>query len=146
MRQAVLDRLERCSVVIKAAAVSDYRPVKTNKNKLKKGDPFQTLELERTKDILEEIGKRKGDRILVGFAAETEDLVVNARKKLKEKNLDFIVANDVTKADAGFGSDTNRVRILYPSGEIKDLPLLSKEEVSQVVLDEVANLLKQKKN
>jgi phosphopantothenoylcysteine decarboxylase/phosphopantothenate--cysteine ligase len=85
MRQAVLDRLERCSVVIKAAAVSDYRPVKTSKSKLKKGDPYQTLELERTKDILEEIGRKKGDRILVGFAAETEDLVVNARKKLKER-------------------------------------------------------------
>lgn len=145
MRQAVLDRLERCSVVIKAAAVSDYRPVKTSKNKLKKGDPFQSLELERTKDILAEIGKKKGDRILVGFAAETEDLIANARKKLKEKNLDLIVANDVTQADAGFGSDANRVRILYPSGEVKDLPLLSKEEVSQAILDEVVNLLKQKK-
>ena len=144
MRQAVLSHLERCTVVIKAAAVSDYRPQKVSKNKLKKGDPYQTVELERTKDILEEVGKKKGNRILVGFAAETEDLIANARKKLMEKNLDFIVANDVTKANAGFGADTNQVRILYPSGEIKDLSLLSKEEVSQLILDEVANLLKQK--
>ncbi len=145
MRQAVLSHVERSSVVIKAAAVSDYRPVKVSKNKLKKGDPYQTLELERTKDILEEVGRKKGDRILVGFAAETQDLIANARKKLIEKNLDFIVANDVNRTDAGFGSDTNQVKILYPSGEIKDLPLLSKEEVSQLILDEVARLLKQKK-
>ena len=91
------------------------------------------------------MGRKKGDRILVGFAAETEDLVGNARKKLDEKNLDFIVANDVTKADAGFGADTNQVRILYPSGKIKDLPLASKEEVSQLILNEVAELLKQER-
>ena len=77
-------------------------------------------------------GKRKGSRILIGFAAETENLIVNARKKLIEKNLDLIVANDVTKTGAGFGSDTNQVKILYPSGETKDLPLMSKEEVSSV--------------
>jgi len=145
MRQAVLARLEKCSVVIKAAAVSDYRPVKVSKSKLKKGEPHETLNLERTGDILEEVGKKKGDRILVGFAAETEDLIVNARKKLAEKALDFIVANDVTQADAGFGTDTNRVKILFPSGEIKNLPLMSKEEVSQLILDEVSSLLKQKK-
>ena len=146
MRQAVLTHLERCSVVIKAAAVSDYRPVHVSKNKMKKGDPYQTLELERTRDILEEVGKKKGDRILVGFAAETEDLIAHARKKLAEKNLDFIVANDVTQPDAGFGADTNQVRILFPSGEIKDLPLVSKEKVSEFILDEVARLLNQKNN
>ena len=101
--------------------------------------------MERTKDILEEIGKNKGDRILVGFAAETEDLMTNARKKLMEKNLDFIVVNDVTKPGAGFGLDTNQVKILYSYGEVKDLPLMSKEEVSQFILNDVAKLLKQKK-
>jgi phosphopantothenoylcysteine decarboxylase / phosphopantothenate---cysteine ligase len=146
MRQVVWAHLERCSVVIKAAAVSDYRPIRVSKNKMKKGDPYQTLELERTRDILEEVGKKKGDRILVGFAAETEDLIAHARKKLAEKNLDFIVANDVTQPDAGFGTDTNQVRILFPSGEIKDLPLVSKEEVSQFILNEVARLLNQKNN
>ena len=145
MRQAVLRHFDRCSVVIKAAAVSDYRPVKVSENKLKKGGPCQTMELERTRDILEEIGKKKGNRVVVGFAAETENLIANARKKLIEKNLDLIVANDVTKTGAGFASDTNQVRMLYPSGEIKDLPLLLKEEVSRAILEEAFNLLKQKR-
>ncbi len=145
MREAVLAHLERCSVVIKAAAVSDYRPREVSQNKLKKLDPNLSLALERTRDILEEVGKKKGDRILIGFAAETENLVANARKKLLEKNLDFIVVNDVTRSDAGFGVDSNQVRILYPSGETKDLPLMSKEEVSQSILDDVVRLLKQKK-
>jgi phosphopantothenoylcysteine decarboxylase/phosphopantothenate--cysteine ligase len=145
MRQAVLKHLEKCSVVIKAAAVSDYRPVEVSEHKLKKADLYQTLKLERTKDILEEVGKKKGNRILVGFAAETEDLITNARKKLVEKNLDLIVANDVSRADAGFGTETNQVKILYSSGETKDLPLMSKDEVSMAILDEVVNLLKLKR-
>ena len=145
MREAVLSHVEKCTVVIKAAAVSDYRPGVTSKTKLKKTEPHYSLELERTADILKEIGKRKGDRIVVGFAAETEDLVAHARKKLLEKNLDLIVVNDVTKPGSGFGSDTNQVKILLPSGEVKDLPVMPKEEVSQFILDEVVNLLKQKK-
>ncbi|NWF93485.1 MAG: bifunctional phosphopantothenoylcysteine decarboxylase/phosphopantothenate--cysteine ligase CoaBC [Syntrophaceae bacterium] len=144
MREAVLAHMEGCSVVIKAAAVSDYRPKEISEKKLKKTEPFHSLELERTGDILEEVGRKKGDRIVVGFAAETEDLVANGRKKLMEKNLDLIVVNDVTRPGAGFGLDTNQVKILYPSGEVKDLPLMSKEEVSQIILDEVARLLKQK--
>jgi len=145
MREAVLAHMEGCSVVIKAAAVSDYRPKKVSPQKLKKTESHSSIELERTRDILEEIGKRKGKRILIGFAAETENLMANARKKMMEKNLDLIVANDVTQSGAGFGFDTNQVKILYPSGEIKDLPLMSKEEVSVFVLNEIANLLKQKK-
>ena len=145
MRKAVLTHMKGCSVVIKAAAVSDYRPKVMSERKLKKSASFLSLELERTKDILEEIGKKKGDRILIGFAAETEDLIANAKKKLKEKNLDFIVVNDVTKPGAGFGADTNQVKILFSSGEIRDLPLMSKEEVSQIILDEVVKLLKGKK-
>jgi phosphopantothenoylcysteine decarboxylase/phosphopantothenate--cysteine ligase len=146
MRKAVLTHVKGCSVVIKAAAVSDYRPKVMSEKKLKKSASSLSLELERTKDILEEIGKKKGDRILIGFAAETEDLIANAKKKLKEKNLDFIVVNDVTKPGAGFGADTNQVKILFPSGEIRDLPLMSKEEVSQIILDEVVKLLKNRKN
>jgi len=144
MRKAVLTNVKGCSVVIKAAAVSDYRPKEISHKKLKKTEPSYSLELERTRDILEEIGKKKGDRILVGFAAETEDLMANARKKLAEKNLDFIVVNDVTKPGAGFALDTNQVKILYSSGEVRDLPLMSKDEVSQIILDEVVNLLKGK--
>lgn len=145
MRQAVLNQMKKCTVVIKAAAVSDYRPVKVSEHKLKKNDAHETLELERTKDILNEVGKNKGNRIVVGFAAETEDLIANAKKKLVEKNLDLIVANDVSKPGAGFAGETNQVRILFPSGETKDLPELSKEEVSNAILDEVAKLLKQVK-
>jgi phosphopantothenoylcysteine decarboxylase/phosphopantothenate--cysteine ligase len=145
MREAVLSRLEECTVVIKAAAVSDYRPRVVSQTKLKKVEPHYSLELERTTDILGEIGKRKGDRIVVGFAAETEDLIANARKKLQEKRLDFIVVNDVTKPGSGFSSDTNQVKILFPSGEVKDLPPMSKEEVSQLILDDVTKLLKQLK-
>jgi len=144
MREAVLTHMEGTTVVIKAAAVSDYRPKTTSKKKLKKADPYTSLELERTRDILGEIGRKKGDRILIGFAAETEDLIGNAKKKLKEKNLDFIVVNDVTQTGAGFGADTNQVKIIYPSGKVKNLPLMSKEEVSQYILDDVVNLLKQK--
>jgi len=145
MRKAVFSHLERSSVVIKAAAVSDYRPKVASQKKIKKGGSDTTLALERTKDILEELGKKKGNRILVGFAAETEDLIANAKKKLVEKNLDFIVVNDVTKPGAGFGLDTNQVKILYPSGKVRDLPLMAKEEVSQFILDDVVELLKQRK-
>ena len=145
MRKAVFSHLERSSVVIKAAAVSDYRPKVISQKKIKKGGSDTTLVLERTKDILEELGKKKGNRILIGFAAETEDLIANAKKKLQEKNLDFIVVNDVTKPGAGFGLDTNQVKILYPSGKVRELPLMSKEEVSQVILDDIVKLFKQRK-
>jgi phosphopantothenoylcysteine decarboxylase / phosphopantothenate---cysteine ligase len=146
MRKAILTHLEGVSVVIKAAAVSDYRPKVISQKKIKKGDSDTTLALERTKDILEELGKKKGNRILVGFAAETEDLIANAEKKLRGKNLDLIVVNDVTQTGAGFGLDTNQVKILYPSGKVRDLPLMSKEEVSELILNEAVHLLKQKKS
>ena len=144
MRKTVLTHLERASVVIKAAAVSDYRPRVVSRNKLKKGDPYLSLEMERTADILQEVGTRKGEKILIGFAAETEGLMANARKKLAEKNLDFIVANDVGQPGAGFAHDTNQMKILYPGGDVKDLPLMSKEEASVIILDEVVKL-KQKR-
>ncbi|NWG01987.1 MAG: bifunctional phosphopantothenoylcysteine decarboxylase/phosphopantothenate--cysteine ligase CoaBC [Syntrophaceae bacterium] len=146
MRQAVWSHLKGVSIVIKAAAVSDYRPKRFSQKKIKKGDSDTTLALERTKDILSEIGKQKGNRVLVGFAAETEDLIANAKKKLKEKNLDMIVVNDVNQPGAGFSLDTNQVKILYPSGKVKELPLMSKEEVSQIILDDVLKLLKKKKH
>jgi phosphopantothenoylcysteine decarboxylase/phosphopantothenate--cysteine ligase len=144
MRQAVFSHLKDSSVVIKAAAVSDYRPKEVSRAKLKKNAFGSSLELERTRDILKEIGEKKGKRVLIGFAAETEELVSNARKKLKEKNLDMIVVNDVTKPGAGFASETNQVKFLYPSGEAKDYPMMSKEEVAQVILDEVTGLLNRK--
>jgi phosphopantothenoylcysteine decarboxylase/phosphopantothenate--cysteine ligase len=141
MRKDVFTHLKGSTVVIKAAAVSDYRPKMTSQKKIKKGDSEYNLVLERTKDILAEIGKNKESRVLVGFAAETEDFILNARKKLEEKNLDFIVVNDISEPGAGFEVDTNQVKILYPSGKVRDLPLMTKEEVSQIILDEVVHLL-----
>ena len=141
MREAVLRHLERCSVVIKVAAVGDFRPRDVSQAKIKKGESSLSLELERTADILEEIGKRKGDRILIGFAAETENLVENAHQKLLAKNLDLIVANEV---QASFGHDANKVKILYPSGEIKDVPLMTKGDVANVVLDQIVRLRQEK--
>jgi len=146
MRKAVLNHAVGCSVVIKAAAVSDYRAQAISQKKIKKDNFDTTLALERTKDILEELGKNKGDRILVGFAAETEDLVPQAKKKLMKKNLDFIVANDISQPRVGFGSETNQVKILYPSGQLKDFPLMQKEEVAQLIFDEVVELLNKRKS
>jgi len=145
MRKAVFANLEGSSVVIKAAAVSDFRPKVISQKKIKKGNTDTTLALERTKDILEELGRKKGNRILVGFAAETENLMANAKKKLQEKNLDLIVVNDVTRPGSGFAGDTNQVKVLYSSGQVKDLPLMTKEEVSQLLLDDVVKLLKKRK-
>jgi phosphopantothenoylcysteine decarboxylase / phosphopantothenate---cysteine ligase len=146
MREAVLGRMERCSVIIKAAAVADYRPRETRPAKIKKAAADFSVALEKTDDILAEAGRRKGSRLLVGFAAETEDLVANARKKLEAKNLDLVVANDVTLPGAGFYQETNRVKLLFPSGQTKDLPLMSKEEVADSILDEVVRLLKERKS
>ncbi|MEZ4600348.1 MAG: bifunctional phosphopantothenoylcysteine decarboxylase/phosphopantothenate--cysteine ligase CoaBC [Syntrophotaleaceae bacterium] len=141
MREAVLDLIPSCTVVIKAAAVADYRPVLRSGHKIKKsrGDRL-TLELERNPDILGELGRMPGDRLLVGFAAETEALLDNARNKLREKNLDLIVANDVTREGAGFDIDTNIVRLLYRDGKVEDLPCMSKDRVAGVLLDRIIEL------
>lgn len=142
MRQAVLEKREQCDVVIKAAAVLDYRPREIAAHKIKKEDGVHALELERTPDILAELGASKGEnpRILVGFAAETQDLLAHAKEKLEKKNLDMIVANDVSKADAGFDADTNLVKIIYRDGRIEDLPLMTKQEVADQILDRVRGL------
>jgi phosphopantothenoylcysteine decarboxylase/phosphopantothenate--cysteine ligase len=141
MRKAVLAHWKPCSVVIKAAAVADYRPKEVHSKKIKKKDASFSLDMERTVDILAEIGKQKGKRILIGFAAETDDLLANAQKKLQTKNLDLVIANDVA---VGFAGDTNQIKILFQSGEIKDLPLMTKEEVSRVILDELVCLIKKR--
>lgn len=141
MREAVLKFLPEATVVIKAAAVADYRPARVLPSKLKKtGEPI-SLELVPTPDILEELGRKKEGRILVGFAAETEAVIERAREKLLKKNLDLVVANDVTKEGAGFGSETNLVTILDREGNVEELPLLSKAEVAHRILDRVVALL-----
>ena len=99
------------------------------------------LRLERTEDILLELGRTPGKRLLVGFAAETDSVIQNARQKLKQKNLDMIVVNDITRQGAGFGTDTNAVTVLDRSGAVTDLPLMKKSEVAARILDNVAELL-----
>lgn len=147
MAAAVFSRCDHADVIIKAAAVADFRPVSRETGKIKKGQTEGvTLELVRNPDILAELGTRKGKYLLVGFAAETGNLLVNARKKLKEKNLDLIVANDVTEAGSGFGADTNSVRLIGRDREIESLPCLAKGEVADRLLDRVVELLKQRGN
>jgi len=142
MRGAVLEHSKGCSAIIKAAAVSDYRPKSASSQKLKKMAASASLELERTPDIIGEIGSAKGDRVLVGFAAETEDLIANARKKLKEKHLDLMVANDVSRSDSGFETETNRVVLIDSTGKAESLPLMSKDDVANIVLDRVVEILR----
>jgi phosphopantothenoylcysteine decarboxylase/phosphopantothenate--cysteine ligase len=144
MREAVLEHYKECSVIIKAAAVSDYHPKFVSDQKLKKLNAHAFLELERNPDIIGEIGSLKGDRVLVGFAAETKALRANARKKLKEKHLDLIVANDVSRSDAGFATETNKVVIIDSQGKVDPLPLMSKEEVANIILERVLEILRKK--
>lgn len=138
MRAAVLEIAGQCDVIIKAAAVADYRPRERAGNKLKKKTDELAIELVKNPDILRELGgvKRQG-QLLVGFAAETTSVEEHASVKLSEKNLDMIVANDVTLPGAGFNVDTNIVRLLYRDGSREELPQLSKEEVAGAILDRI---------
>ena len=138
MRDAVVDECRSAQVLVMAAAVADYQPAATASQKIKRGTPILTLELERTPDVLAEAG---GGFLKVGFAAESESLLANARRKLEAKGLDLIVANDITAAGSGFGSDTNRVVILDRLGGEEQLPLLTKYEVAQRLWDRIVPLL-----
>jgi len=142
MQSAVRGRVGPATVVMAAAAVSDYRPASTSPSKLKKAKGTLTLELVRTPDILKGLGESKGGRVLVGFAAETEDLLGNATQKLQAKNLDLVVANDVTLPGAGFEAETNAVVLLRRDGTRMEVPLASKREVAERILDEVVALRK----
>lgn len=141
MYEAVLENLDENDVVIKSAAVADYKPKNYSNKKIKKSDDDLVIELDRNKDIAKEIGKIKNNKILVGFAAETNDLIENASLKIKKKNLDFIVANDLTKEGAGFGVDTNIVKIIDKEGNITEYPKMKKEEVANIILDKIKELL-----
>ena len=140
MHQAAVEKMVKVDVVVMAAAVSDYRPKVMASGKIKKSDDNESIELERTEDILFRLGELKNNQILVGFAAETENLLGNAKEKLQQKNLDFIVANDLTVDGAGFGSDTNEVTILWPGGEVENLPLESKEVIAAHIWNRVERL------
>lgn len=141
MYSAVLERYDQNRLVIKTAAVSDFRPLKKDLQKVKKTEAALTLQLAANRDILLELGRQKGNRILVGFAAETEDAVDNAHDKLLRKNLDLIIVNNLNEPGAGFAVQTNRVSIIDCSGAVEELPLLEKEELAHHILDRVAGLL-----
>lgn len=141
MYNAIIDNFDENQVIIKSAAVADYKPKNYSDKKIKKSDDDLVIELDRNKDIAYELGKMKKDKILVAFAAETNDLIENAKGKIKKKNLDFIVANDLTEKGAGFGTDTNIVNIIDKDGNIAKYPQMKKDEVADVILDKVKSLL-----
>jgi phosphopantothenoylcysteine decarboxylase/phosphopantothenate--cysteine ligase len=138
MRDAVLKVFPKVDIVISAAAVADFSPQKLSHQKIKKTTSKLVLELTKNPDILAELGQKKQDKILIGFAAESENLITNAKKKLKEKNLDLIVANDVK---TGFGKDTTQVIIITKDGRCEELPLLPKKEVAVRILNKVNELI-----
>jgi phosphopantothenoylcysteine decarboxylase/phosphopantothenate--cysteine ligase len=137
MRDAVLSRLAGSDVLIMAAAVADYRSKAFSSKKIKKGGGPLELLLEPTPDILRECALTKGSRVHVGFAAETHDLIGNARAKLEAKNLDLVVANDISQNGAGFGTTTNRATLLWRDGRIEALPLMSKRELAEQIVSAV---------
>ena len=143
MMDACLAVYDGCDIVIKAAAVADYRPHDVAAQKIKKKtDDALTVVMDKNPDILKTLGERKKGQFLVGFAAETQNLIDNAKEKVTKKNLDMIVANDVTMQGAGFGSETNIVKLIFPDGSIKELPQMSKYDVAEELLNTVLRLRK----
>jgi phosphopantothenoylcysteine decarboxylase/phosphopantothenate--cysteine ligase len=142
MHAAVKRQLTEASVFIAAAAVADYRPVTVSRQKIKKGQSTLTLQLERTPDILQDVSEARRDGLLViGFAAESENVLSNAQAKLRSKNLDAIVANDITREGVGFDTETNEVTIISRHRKAPiHVPLMSKVNVANIILDEVARL------
>lgn len=147
MRDAVMKYYKDCTVIIKAAAVADFKCATENCQKIKKkGDVNRImLELEKNPDIIGELCRVKGDRVVVGFAAETENIVEHAVDKLKRKDLDLIIANDVSQQDIGFGSEQNEVTIIDRSGAARHVPRLSKDEIANIILDSVKRLIKKRR-
>jgi len=142
MHRAVTEHLDRSHIVIMAAAVSDFKPLQTSDRKIKKEDATQTLQLGRTEDILLELGKAGGKRLLIGFAAETDNIEQNALRKLKDKHLDMIIVNDLLKNGSGFGVDTNAVTIIDRSGKRTELPTMQKTQVAAAVMTAISEYSK----
>jgi len=145
MRQAVLKYYDQASAVIMSAAVSDFRFSQTGQEKIKKEDLPSALSLERTPDILEELGRLKRGQLLVGFAAETSEARARAREKMEKKKLDLIVVNDVSRQDIGFESDDNEVWLLWPDGRERLIPKTTKRKVSQEILTEIGAMFNGRK-
>ena len=144
MRRLVLENFPESQIVIKAAAVADYRVKNVADHKIKKNDEELTLILEKNPDILKELGQKKQKgQVLVGFAAETQNLIQYAQSKLEKKNLDMIVANDVSKPQAGFNVDTNLIKLLKRDGSIEELPLMSKKDLAYIILNHVMKIYQQ---
>jgi len=145
MKDAVLAESSDADVLIMAAAVADFRPKNVAENKLKKRDGIPQIELEAAPDVLKTVAAQRAEKkrphIVAGFAAESRDLLENASEKLKSKNLDLIVANDISAVDAGFGAQTNRVTLLFADGRKESLPLMDKTEVAEAIVHTVAKLL-----
>ncbi|WP_210469450.1 bifunctional phosphopantothenoylcysteine decarboxylase/phosphopantothenate--cysteine ligase CoaBC [Sporosarcina sp. 6E9] len=137
MFEAVTENYDDATIVIKAAAVADYRPAEIHPQKIKKSDSDSVINLERTTDILQTLGERKKQQILVGFAAETENVIENGMNKLERKNLDFIIVNDVTDPDGGFGNETNVVTLLSKNGTNQSYPALQKRELATLLLQTI---------
>jgi phosphopantothenoylcysteine decarboxylase/phosphopantothenate--cysteine ligase len=140
MRDAVLDNLKEATIVVKSAAVADYHLSRVPQHKIKKTAMRMSLELDPTPDILAEVGRKKGDRLLIGFAAETENLIESARRKLESKNCDMVVANLVNQDGAGFESDQNEVLLVLRTGENIPLPRAPKREIADRIFDQVMKL------
>jgi phosphopantothenoylcysteine decarboxylase/phosphopantothenate--cysteine ligase len=142
MLAAVAERFPKADVLLMAAAVSDYRPTQAEIRKIKRAQESMQFHLTQNPDILKQLASLKNRQIVVGFAAETHDIEAEARRKMREKHLDLIVANDVNRPDSGFQADTNEVTVIPREGEAQPLPLLSKEQVAVRILDQVVELLK----
>jgi len=144
MEREVRRRFARADILIMAAAVSDFKAVKTSPKKIKKQEIGKKIELILTKDVLKGVGKEREGKILVGFAAETENIVENAQKKLKEKDLDLIVANDVSEEGIGFESDDNQVSLVSADGKTIQTERKSKREISQIIMDRIEEIIGKK--
>ena len=144
MHKAVMENYKKATIIIKAAAVADYRPKEFSKDKIKKAEKTLSFNLEKNPDIIEEIGKNKGNRILVGFAMETQNLLANAKAKLGKKNMDLIVAYDLREEGAGFQTNTNVITIIDNKGKAESLSKMSKIEAAEEILNRVKYLVKKK--
>jgi phosphopantothenoylcysteine decarboxylase/phosphopantothenate--cysteine ligase len=147
LAEATLRETEKADLLIMAAAVADYRPTRLSTKKVKKSQGgISAIELETTPDILQEIAERKikggsGPQLAVGFAAETENLFENARIKLEEKGLDLIAANDVSRVDAGIGADQNQITLIWKDGNSREIPLMDKSDLSEILIEECVRLM-----
>jgi len=141
MKNAVLEIFKDSDALIMAAAVSDYTSSNVKEQKIKKNGSKLSLELTPTEDILTIIGKQKGDKKVIGFSVETENMVRNSKAKLKKKNLDLVIANNPTENGAGFGHDTNKVSIINPDGEVEEIDLMSKKELSRIIVEKLSKIM-----